>query len=460
VPFAFTTAIYLLIRSRVFEHAFGGGGAGARPYLQHALTQTHALVFYYLKAVAFPFELNLDREYPVFDSVFEGPVIAALVGISLLGISLLCLRRQRALVFWALWFPVCLLVTTYLTVLGQLVNEHRVYLSLAGACAVAGILLEWLRSKLPFRISDLSLGTRAGGALLTLLLALTAGVFALTTHARNQVWGSELTLWGAAARDHGTYRAHMNYALALDRADRADEALAEFQLAVERGPYAYPHMNLGMAYVRRGESLLGMEHLQTAVRLWPESPETHYFYALGLEQVGELEDAELQLHEALALRPVYSGAQRALVSVQLARGSFEPTLDNYEILIALAPERAPPHLFELAFGLQRDARLAEATPVYQQLLTLAPTHRQGTFNLAHAYMQSRDDDDLRRSIALFRKVLEIDSTYTEALFHLASLHWKLGDAVEAAALDREYLERGNHRDLRRQSQQRLTEAAS
>ena len=65
------------------------------------------------------------------------------------------------------------------------------------------------------------------------------------------MWSSTLTLWEDAALHGGTWRAHMNYALALESAGRPVEALAEFEQAVELGPYAFAYLNLGLAQPQR-----------------------------------------------------------------------------------------------------------------------------------------------------------------------------------------------------------------
>jgi hypothetical protein len=51
------------------------------------------------------------------------------------------------------------------------------------------------------------------------------------------------------------------------------------------------------------------------------------------------------------------------------------------------------------------------------------------------------------SAALFTRVLEIDPDYTEAIYRLAFVSWKLGHREEARAHDREYLQRGQHSEL-------------
>lgn len=77
---------------------------------------------------------------------------------------------------------------------------------------------------------------------------------------------------------------------------------------------------------------------------------------------------------------------------------------------------------------------------YKELLQVAPTHVQGNFNLAYAYRDGASKHDWSRATVLYKKVLELDSDYTEAIFHLATLYWKLGNETEARRHDQLYLQ--------------------
>jgi len=456
-PYWALTLAYLLVRKAIIASAFSLGDPG-RSVFSHYLTQTKALVFYYARLALWPVGLNVDREYTVSQSIFEREVIVSVLVLVAAGLLLLRFRRHRNLVFWSLWFPLGLAVTAYLVILIQVVNEHRVYLSLAGLCAVAALLVARLWEALPVRVWDSSIGRRTGRAVLAvavpaLLLALAAG-----TLARNRVWSSELALWEDAALHRGTYRAHMNYALALEGAKRPEEALAQFREAVELGPWAWPHMNLGIAYIKRDSADKGLWHLRTAVRLWPTLPEARRWLAWGLERDGQLDEAEAELRKALELRPAYLDALEALAGLQGKLGRPEEALAAYRRLVETDPGQARDTglLFRVAFAQQKHGSRKMAIDLYEELLRLAPRHRQGTFNLAYALMGGDGPADWSRAAELFEKVLEIDPDYAEALHRLATVHWKLGETAEAARWDRLYLEGGGgHRGLERESRRRL-----
>ncbi len=115
-------------------------------------------------------------------------------------------------------------------------------------------------------------------------------------------------------------------------------------------------------------------------------------------------------------------------------------------------------LFNQAFRHQKSGKRELAIELYEQLLRLDPNHRQGTYNLAYAFLYSSEPSHWARSASLFQKVLVIDPQYLFSIHHLATAHWKLGNDTEGINYDRLYLEKGQHRNLRRRSQERLAKA--
>lgn len=504
LPYFGLTLLYLLIRQSLLPKAFS---TPARSIVSHYLTQTKALVLYYLKHALIPLGLNVDPQFPVSHSLIETNVLFSIFVLAGIGFLVLKMRRQRVLVFWALWFPICLLVTTYLTILGQIVSDHRVYLSIAGVSALAGLFLAWLRTVFPYRISDLSLGPKSGKALVTVLLLAIWGSLALITIGRNQVWASDLALWEDAALNRGTWRAHMNYGLALDSVGRSDEAFQQFKKAVELFPGAYSHINLGLAYLKRGSLEQGLDHFRKAVELWPDLPEAHLYLAYGLEKNGKIQDAEKEYLQAIRLRPNYLKGYRWLAQFyerlrkpqkahaayqklfeldrsqswvqermnrltaqtgrervsQFDRGLQKIAAGEYSEAVKILTDAYPRYpkdrdlLFNLAFSHQKLGNRTEAIRYYEELLQVTPMHVKGNFNLAYAYLHGTSTGDFSRSSLLFKKVLKLDPGYSEALFHLATAYWKLGNETEARRYDQLYLKQGVHEDLKRRSQSRLSE---
>ena len=97
----------------------------------------------------------------------------------------------------------------------------------------------------------------------------------------------------------------MSYGLAVEAEGRSEEAFQLFQRAVELSSNPFTQANLGLAYLRLGEAKTGMFHLRKAVEIDPGLPEAHLSLAHGLEQQGQIEEAEKSLLTSLRLRPDY-----------------------------------------------------------------------------------------------------------------------------------------------------------
>lgn len=335
VPYAVATILYLLIRKVLMPS--GGSITSLDSRSDWYLTQTKALVFHYLRLAMLPVGQNVDVEYPISKSFFDIEVMGATLILALFVLLLFHLRRRKLIIFWALWFPACMVVTSYVVVLRQVVTEHRVYLSLVGFTALAALALASLHRVLARQLARLRLVTRFEDGLVGAMMVLLLAAYGFATWQRNQVWSSDLALWEEAASRGGGWRAHMNYGIALEQAGRFDEALEELRKALEFGQRPYPHINLGSVYIRHGQFEEGLAHLRTAVKNWPSLPDTHFHLAYGLIRAGQDAEAEQELLKAIELRPNYIKALRSLVGLQKRQGRFEEARSSYKRLIKADP---------------------------------------------------------------------------------------------------------------------------
>lgn len=471
LPYIGISLVYLAIRETVFSQPFGGSQP-IRSAFVHYLTQTKALVFYYLKLAFLPFGQNVDREFALSTSLLDIQVILAIFIILGIAWLLFHFRHERTIIFWSFWFPIGLLLTTYGVILRQVVNEHRAYLSLAGFCVLGGLLIVRLWGAFPLQVAGKSIGIHWGKPITVVIVMIIFLNLGLGTSARNQVWSSDLTLWEDAALHGGTWRAHMNYGLALEEAGRKDEALFQFEEAVRLGPYAFAHLNLGFAHIKRHNMEKGLKHLRTAVDLWPNLPEAHLYLAYGLGENGNFIEAEREFLQALTLRPNYLKGYQFLATFYEKQGRISEAILALKKLEALdpgqgwvgnriallrnrQPSKGTEQLFAEAFAYQKEGRRSLAIQRYEQLLKIAPNHRQANFNLAYAYLHGNNPTEWSRGAILFQKVIKLDPNYSEAFHHLAAAYWKLGKRADAVFFDQQYLEHATHSDLKKRSEERL-----
>ncbi|MFL2542109.1 MAG: tetratricopeptide repeat protein [Candidatus Latescibacterota bacterium] len=213
-------------------------------------TQCKAGVYYIWKA-AFPIGLSVEPQFAVAPSFFSAPVLLA--GLLLASLAALCAfgRRQSLLVFAVCWFAIGLLPSA-LVPLHVLVNEHRLYLPMAGWALALAILLERRRF--------------SGNWFIGLLLLMALSV------QRNEVWRDELTLWrDAVAKGEQMARPHVNLGKVLLQQGQFKEAIAVSHQALAIEPQLErAHYNIGTAYIRQQRLDLAEPHLRRALEIRPD----------------------------------------------------------------------------------------------------------------------------------------------------------------------------------------------
>lgn len=101
-----------------------------------------------------------------------------------------------------------------------------------------------------------------------------------------------------------------DYAAALARADRNDEALKQYQEAIRLNPNLYdPRMNIGALLSRLEKNADAREQFAEAARIRPNSPEPHVYLALINANSGRLDLAILSAESALKINPSEANRQ-------------------------------------------------------------------------------------------------------------------------------------------------------
>jgi len=118
----------------------------------------------------------------------------------------------------------------------------------------------------------------------------------------------------------GDARAHYNLGLVFDRLGRLDRALEEYHRALALKPdYKEPLFNLGPVYGRLGRVDQAIDYLTQALRLaekygYDQRESIHYNLGVAYDLKGWSAKAGVEYKRALALRPDYGEARRALAN--------------------------------------------------------------------------------------------------------------------------------------------------
>ena len=255
--------------------------------LGYAETQFWAVV-HYLKLSVWPHPLILDFGGPVLIQSAAVIVPCAAMIVALLAATIICLRRGMALGFAGAWFFGILALTSSIFPLGDTVFEHRMYLPLAAVVAVAALLIY-----------------RQTGRWSRIVFLVAWAAFTVLTVRRNEDYRSDLAIWtDTVARRPDNARAHCSLGLALRRRGQLDEAVEQYQTALQLQPgYADAHNNLGVIFLSEQRFAEAAEQFALAIGQNPRDASSHNNLGAALYREGRLDDAIAELQESLRLRP-------------------------------------------------------------------------------------------------------------------------------------------------------------
>ena len=341
-----------------------GHGVSAWEYL---LTQCRAIVLY-LQLCFWPHPLVLDYGTDVVRQL--GPVLPqAMLLVLLAGATWWGLWRKRPAAFAGAWFFIILAPSSSVVPLvSQTIAEHRMYLPLAAVVALTVLAAHrWF-------------GRRS----LPVFLGAAIGLGGLTMK-RNAVYHSVISIWtDTVAQRPDNSRAHSLLSLALEKADRLDEAIAAAREAVRLAPgSAEMHYNLGCSLLKTGRSDEAVQSFDEALRLKPDYAEAHCNLSVALLNLRRGREALSHLEAALQLKPDYADAHFNLANLLARAGQLHEAIPHYENAVRLEPGRADAH-FNLAKALMLSGRPAEAAAHFETVLRLTPDDADAVRNLTLA----------------------------------------------------------------------------
>lgn len=159
------------------------------------------------------------------------------------------------------------------------------------------------------------------------------------------------------------------------------------------------NVELGIAYMQRGELAVAKEKLERAVKESPRDPEVHSALALLYERLGDLAGADQQFQEAMRLAP-HDPDIANNYAVYLCRNHRVDEGVKRLLATARDPLYATPEAAytNAAVCLRSEHRDAEAKRALESAVALRPGFAEAVFQLADLEMQQGDLRDARARI--------------------------------------------------------------
>jgi tetratricopeptide (TPR) repeat protein len=192
-----------------------------------------------------------------------------------------------------------------------------------------------------------------------------------------------------------------------------------FNLSARADPIAEAHNNLGVALMSQGRLQEAIEQYEQALRLRPNYVLAQNNLGIALQQAGRVQEASQHYEQALRNKSDYAKAHNNMGIALAQAGRTQDAIVYYEQALQAVPDFAEAH-YNLGNALVQLGRVQEAIGHYQQAVQIQPDHARAHYNLGNALMgQGR----LQEAIDHYEQALRIKPDY-------ASAHNNLGNALE------------------------------
>lgn len=359
------------------EKLFENPAVNLRTYI---FTELRVFVTY-LRLFFLPLNQNLDYDYPVYERLWEIPVLLSfLFSLFIIISGFRIFRRSRLISFGIFWFFITLLPESSIIPLLDVIYEHRLYLPMVG-CSIAAVC----------GVYQLLGGKRT--RLATAILLFAAICFSALSYKRNWVWKDEFTLWNdVVTKSPNKLRPYNERGLAyLDKGDY-DKAAADFTKTVTINTvYAEGYYNRGLSYFKKADYDKAIPDFTRAIKLKEGFQKAYYNRGLAFYIKKEYSLAVLDFEKVLLMTPDFSQAYYFLCSAYSACGNSKEASDCHRRAGELKKNRIF-RLDELGQAFVTGAKFKEAIEAYKKILEIEPNLAAAHNNLAVAYYYDRQYD--------------------------------------------------------------------
>jgi protein O-mannosyl-transferase len=360
----------------------------------------------YVKQIIWPVQLAVFYPHP--ENKLPGWEIGlAILLLAVVSAGAIALRRKSPyLITGWFWYLVMLLPVIGLIQVGSQAHADRyTYLPQIGLyMLLAWVIADVLASRLQRRI----LAVTASVAIIAL---------AWRAHVQASYWRNGESLWRhALAVTSGNFIAHNGLGHFLLTHARLDEAIEQFQMAVNIDPrFPEAQKNLSVALTEKGRTDEAIAHLQTLLKEYPNDALGHYNLGNALLKKGDSQGAIAGYEKALSIQVRYPAAHYNLGIALDQNGRIDEAIAQYQQAVQEDPLYAKAY-YLLGNDLLRKARVDDAIAAYEQALKSRPVYPEVQNNIGIALLQKGRPSE---AIAHWQNALAVQPDSLDSLNNLA-----------------------------------------
>jgi protein O-mannosyl-transferase len=397
------------------------------------LTQTAVIPFEYFRKMLFPFNMNIDIDFPILNEVTQPENWLGIVVLGLFIFFWIQVSRRssepdpieadrRCVGFGMAWILLTLMPTSSFVPLLDVAVEHRTYLPMIGfAFMIAGgigCLRNWYEGVFPTN------------RLIPFCAVIILLCFSIGVMTRNGDWIDEVTLWkDAKKKSPNLVRPYNNVGEAYDKLGKYDEAIIEFESALKINPnYFFGLNNLGNIYGKQRKLPEAIGYFQRALEQKPDYSPAHYNLARAFHLTGKRQEAAESYRKAIKSNPYFEQAFYNLAYLAMELSQFDEAILNFNKFLTMQPNHSKAH-FGLGNGLMMKGQLDLALAEYRKSAELDPAFAFPYLNIANIQMQTKN---IPAAIENFEKALKINPALPAVHVNLGMIYQKfLGNQEKA-----------------------------